>query len=222
MSHCYFTRTLRACKVLTMAKRTQPERRAATRGALLDAARAAFSEKGFARAAREDICARAGVSRGALDHHFEGKRGLFQAVFEELELEQAKRIAAAASKHSDPFEQLRAGARAYIDAASDPAIRQIIHIDARAALGFEAWHAVHQRYGVTLLESPLRALAAEPAAGAQPPSLALLAEMLLAALTAAALHVARAPDSTKALDEALSAIDVMLRAITSSDSAVER
>ena len=87
---------------------------------------------------------------------------------------------------------------------------------------FEAWHAVHQRYGVTLLEAPLRALAAEPAAGAQPPSLALIAEMLLAALTAAALHVARAPDSTKSLDEALSAIDVMLRAITSSDSAVER
>jgi AcrR family transcriptional regulator len=200
-----------------MAKRTHAERRAATRGALLDAARAAFSEQGFAGAAREDICARAGVSRGALDHHFEGKRGLFQAVFEELEREQAERIAAAASKHSEPFEQMRAGARAYIDAASDPAIRQIIHMDARAALGFEAWHAVHQRHGVTLLEAPLRALRPEPAAGTRPPSLALLAEMLLAALTAAALHVARVPDSTESLDEALSAIDVMLHAIASPD-----
>jgi len=81
-----------------------------------------------------------------------------------------------------------------------------------------AWHAIHQRYGVTLLESSLRALAAESSADKHPPSLALFARMLLAALTAAALHVARASDSTQALDEALAAIEVILRVIASSGS----
>jgi AcrR family transcriptional regulator len=200
-----------------MPRRTQAERRAATRAALLSAARAAFAEQGFARAAREDICARAGVTRGALDHHFEGKRGLFEAVFDELETEQAQRISAAASAYTDPFEQLRAGARAYIEAAVDPAIRQIIHIDARAVLGFEAWHAIHRRYGVALLEVPLRALGVGRAGQARPLSPTLLADMLLAALTAAALHAARAPNSTEALDEALLAIDVALRAFASPD-----
>lgn len=195
-----------------MPRRSQAERRAATRAALLSAARAAFAEQGFARAAREEICARAGVTRGALDHHFEGKRGLFQAVFEELEQEQAQRISAAASVHTDPFEQLRAGARAYIEAAVDPAIRQIIHVDARAVLGFEAWNAVHRRYGAALLEAPLRALGVGRPREAQPLSPTLLADLLLAALTAAALHVARTPDSALALDEALRAIEVALRA----------
>lgn len=198
-----------------MSRRTQAERRAATRAALLSAARAAFAERGFARATREDICARAGVTRGALDHHFEGKRGLFQAVFEQLEREQAQRISAAASVHTEPFEQLRAGARAYIEAAVDPAIRQIIHVDAHAVLGFEAWHAVHRRYGAALLEAPLRALGVGQTHEARPRPATLLADLLLAALTAAALHVARTPDSTEALDEALFAIDVALRAFAS-------
>ena len=65
--------------------RTQAERSATTRRALLDAARALFSERGYAGTAREDIVERAGVTRGALYHHFANKQAVFQAVFEELE-----------------------------------------------------------------------------------------------------------------------------------------
>lgn len=198
-----------------MPRRTQAERRARTRRALISAAREVFSERGFARSAREDICKRAGVTRGALDHHFEGKRGLFEAVFEELEREQAEQIAAAARARSGPLEQLRAGARAYVRAAADPAVQQVIHIDAPAALGFEAWNAVHQRYGVALLEAPLTALGVEKTTGVQ---LSLLTEILLAALTTAALHVARASDSDKALGEALQGVEVVLRALVAEDS----
>lgn len=195
-----------------MPRRTQAERRAATRDALLRAARVAFAESGFAKAAREDICASAGVSRGALDHHFDGKLGLFRAVFEQLEQEQARQIVKAASAHSEPLAQLRAGARAYLEAAADPAIRQIIHVDARAALGYEAWHEVHRRYGVALLEGPLHAQGVGGSGGpARPPS-ELLAELLLAALTAAALHVAHEPGSHKALQDAFDAADFALSA----------
>lgn len=199
---------------MNMPRRTQAERRAETREALVVAARAAFAEKGFARAAREDICAAAGVSRGALDHHFEGKLGLFEAVFEQLEEEQAQRIVKAARKHTEPSAQLRAGARAYIEAASDPAIRQIIHVDARAALGYEAWHKVHSRYGVALLEGTIRSLGEGQPPGSTQPKPALLAELLLAALTAAALHVAYGSGSRKALKEAQVAADFALSAFT--------
>ena len=67
------------------ARRTQAERREATRAALLEAARPLFAERGYEAVSSEEIVAAAGVTRGALYHHFDGKRGLFAAVFEEVE-----------------------------------------------------------------------------------------------------------------------------------------
>src|SRR5918997_2783844 len=68
-------------------RRSQAERRAATRRALLDAARELFAERGYHGAAAEEIVRRAGVTRGAMYHHFGDKRGLFRAVVEEIETE---------------------------------------------------------------------------------------------------------------------------------------
>ena len=68
-------------------RRTQAERRAATRGALLDAARGLFAVDGYAGTTTGELVRRAGVTRGALYHHFEDKRGLFRVLIEELERE---------------------------------------------------------------------------------------------------------------------------------------
>src|SRR5918997_4373477 len=68
-------------------RRSQAERRATTRRALLDAAREQFAEVGYHGASAEEIVRRAGVTRGAMYHHFEDKRGLFRAVVEEVEVE---------------------------------------------------------------------------------------------------------------------------------------
>ena len=68
-------------------RRTQAERRASTRGALIDAGRALFAEHGYAAAGREDIVVLAGVTRGAMHHHFPSKVDLFQAVYEAIEEE---------------------------------------------------------------------------------------------------------------------------------------
>ena len=73
-------------------RRRQAERSASTRRALLDSGRALFAERGFAGTAREDIVRQAGVTRGALYHHFAGKEELFRAVFEEMEREVADRV----------------------------------------------------------------------------------------------------------------------------------
>src|SRR5947209_2179178 len=94
------------------ARRTQQERRDATRRALLDAGRALFAAHGFANTPREDIVERAGVTRGALHHHFGRKEDLFRAVFSELEDEMVGRIAVTAMAGADSLAQLRLGCEA--------------------------------------------------------------------------------------------------------------
>src|SRR5262249_11751677 len=98
-----------------VTRRTQAERSEATRGALLDAARELFAANGFAATGRDEIAARAGVTRGALYHHFASKEALFRAVVEQLEEELAARIIAAAAKEPDPRQHLRVGCHAFLD-----------------------------------------------------------------------------------------------------------
>src|SRR3954454_19052238 len=76
-----------------MSSRTQAERSEATRGALIAAARGLFAERGYAGVGTEEIVRAAGVTRGALYHHFDGKRDLLRAVYEEMESEIVQRIA---------------------------------------------------------------------------------------------------------------------------------
>src|ERR1700751_4796655 len=97
-----------------------------TRAALIGAARELFAQRGYADVGTEEIVRAAGVTRGALYHHFAGKRELFEAVYEEVERELVEEIALnAGSAASDPFEALHAGTRAFLQACEDPAIQQI-------------------------------------------------------------------------------------------------
>src|SRR5581483_8980172 len=101
-----------ACMVKgeTRHTRSQAERSATTRAALVTAARALFAEHGYAGTPREQIVADAGVTRGALQHHFGDKPALFQAVYEQVEQEIVEAVAKAAMRAADdPVEQLRAG-----------------------------------------------------------------------------------------------------------------
>src|SRR5215218_1012124 len=101
-------------------RRTQAQRRATTRRALLDAARSLFAEKGYHGAAAEEIVRRAGLTRGALYHHFEDKKDLFRAVVDEMEGEIDEEIEAAESAESSLPEGVMAGYRAFVDDVLDP------------------------------------------------------------------------------------------------------
>ena len=136
--------------------RTQAQRRERTRAALIAAARTMFAELGYAGAAREDIVERAGVTRGAMYHHFTSKEALFQAVFEVVEGELCTAIAKSAMASNDPVEQLRLGARAFLDAAATSEVRRIVLLDAPAVLPVEVRRRLAEQYGLGLVREALR------------------------------------------------------------------
>lgn len=194
-------------------RRTQAERSRSTRAALIASGRALFAERGFAGTAREEIVERAGVTRGALHHHFGTKQALFSAVFEVLEQELAGRIAGAAMAGTDPRDQLRRGCHEFLDAALDPAVQRIVLLDAPAVLGWAAWREVDARYGLGLVTEGLRAVFAEGQAAPGP--VEPLAHLLLAALNEAAMLVAGAPEPARARAEVGAIVDHLLESLTS-------
>src|SRR5688500_575137 len=102
----------------------------ATRALLIEVATAAFTENGYAATSIDDIIQQAEVARGALYHHFSGKEALFRAVYEAVETDVINRVlAAAASNASSPWDAVRAGLGAFLDACSEPAFRRIVILD---------------------------------------------------------------------------------------------
>ena len=182
----------------TQAVRTQVERLAATRAALLKAARTIFAGQGYAAAATEEIVRRAKVTRGALYHHFEDKRALFDAVASEVAREIAEKIDAK-TPMDDPLKALIVGTGAFLDACLDPAARRIYLIDAPAVLGWHRWREVGVKYGLGVIEGMLAYAIAEKAIPEQP--VRSTAHVLLGALDEAALFVASAPDKDQARRE---------------------
>ena len=182
----------------TGSRRTQAERSATTRAALMAAGRELFTEHGFAGAGREQLVEAAGVTRGAMYHHFANKTELFLAVYEQLEIEVMGKVMAAA-KSDDPAVQLRDGATAYLDAAMDPAVQRVMLIDAPSVLPADVRQRVAERNGLGLVREVLAALVDRGAITTQP--VEPLARVLLAALHEAALYVAQSSDHEAARRE---------------------
>jgi AcrR family transcriptional regulator len=194
--------------------RTQADRLAATRAALLKAGRTIFAEQGYAAAATEEIVRRAKVTRGALYHHFEDKRALFDAVASDVAREIAEKIDAM-TPMDDPLKALIVGTGAFLDACLDPAVRRIYLIDAPAVLGWHRWREIDAPHGVRSLREGVTAMLA------QRPDDALAIEpttfLLAGAFNEAALWIAEAKDekaARRAMDRSLAALIKRLFVLT--------
>lgn len=178
--------------------RTQASRSAATREALIRAARPLFAEHGFAGVGTEAIVRAAGVTRGALYHQFADKRDLFAAVFEVVEAELTQRIGAAVddSGLSDPVDLMELGARIWLEACAEPEAHRIVLVEAPSVLGWERWREVGLRYGLGLVQG-LLSYAMQVGRVRQQP-VEPLAHVLIGALDEAALYVAQSPDPDRA------------------------
>jgi AcrR family transcriptional regulator len=187
------------------SKRTQADRSAATRAALVGAARPLFATKGYAAVGTDEVARAAGVTRGALYHQFAGKEELFAAVFEQVEQEVADRIALGLlSGDGDPVAVLHDGIDAWLAACAEPEVHRIVLIEAPAALGWERWREIGQRYGVGLVEAAIASLVEAGAVPRQP--VRPLAHVLVGALEEAALYAARAADRPTATAEVRAAL----------------
>lgn len=165
--------------------RTQAERSATTREAIVAAATRLFAERGYEATGIDEVTRAAGVSKGALYHHYSDKADVLAAVYEDVETKLVERLVAVASRETDPLEAVRAGAHAFLDACVDPVTRQIVLVDAPVGLGWERWRSIGSRYGFGLLLAGLQAAAdAGQIAGDH---LEERARLLLAALIEASL-----------------------------------
>ncbi len=180
----------------------------ATRSALLVAARRLFTEHGYAATSTNEIVERAGVTRGALYHHFPAKYDLFRAVFEQLEAELVDQVARAALAGSDALEQLRLGCRAFLDICLDPAVQRIVIVEGPAVLGWETWHEIEERYGHGLVVAGVAAAVDAGLVERQP--VEPLANVLFGALAQAGMVVARADDPGAARTDMETAMDRLL------------
>ena len=184
------------------------ERGLATRQGILETATRLFAEHGYAAVSIESVLAAAGVSRGALYHHFASKEALFEAVFEALEQEICAKVIASSAGARDAVRSLAAGCDAFLDLVQDQAMRQIVLTDAPSVLGWDKWREIEARYGFGLLKASLARVSAEGALPAE--MIDLFAHMLLASLNEVALVIARASDRAAASAEAKSAIATLL------------
>ena len=182
-------------------RRSQVDRSAATRAALIAAARVLFAELGFAGVGTETIVRAAGVTRGALYHQFADKTELFEAVYEAIEEDLARRLGEriAAAGASDPIEVMMLGTEAWLDACGEQEVQQIVLLDGPAVLGWERWREIGMRYGLGLVEG-LLTHAIE--VGRLPPQpVPPLAHVLVGALDEAGLYIARSEDPATASEE---------------------
>jgi AcrR family transcriptional regulator len=190
------------------ARRTQAERSEATRAALIAAGRGLFADRGYGAVGTEEIVRRAGVTRGALYHHFEGKRDLFRACYEQIEAELAQRLAEVAPAGAGALDTLRAGKELFLDAILDPEIQRIALVDAPAVLGWEEWREIGARYGLGLIEALLGAGMESGEIRRQP--LRPLAHAMLGALDEVAMFVGRAEDPRAARAEASETLESLI------------
>lgn len=175
-------------------RRTQEERSAATRDALIAAARKLWGLRGYADVGTPEIATAAGVTRGAMYHQFADKAALFREVVEVVEQDVMARMAVvvAESGAATPADAVRAAVDAWLDVSGDPEVRQLILLDAPSVLGWAEFRDVAQRYSLGMTEQMLTEAIRAGQLAEQP--VRPLAHVLIGALDEAAMVIATADD----------------------------
>jgi AcrR family transcriptional regulator len=179
-------------------RQSQADRSRATKAALTATARRLFAERGYADVSAAEIVSAAGLTRGALYHHYADKADLFRAVLIELEIEMYSEIQAAAERAeaqgvTDPIAISAASLDAYLSACERDEIVRIMLNDAPTVLGWRGWRDIENEHGLGLLIEMLEALQAAGLIPRQP--VRVLAQLLNSTLIEAALLVADARES---------------------------
>ena len=191
-------------------RRTQGERTAQTRAAMITAARRLFGAEGFAAVGAERVARDAGMTRGALYHQFADKVGLFAAVLDQVEAEIAQRVANAVAGFdpADTTGMLLAGAGAWLDASTEPDLQRIVLLDGPSVLGWDRWREICLRHTVGLIAALIQDGIDRGSLPPQP--VQALTHVLVGAVDEAALYIAQADDPATARTD----MDLVLHRLT--------
>ena len=180
----------------------------ATRGQLIEVATRLFAEHGYEGTSIEAVLSAAGVSRGALYHHFAGKEALFEAVVSAVSEQVTVELAEAVQGCVDPLDAMRTAAVAWIGLAADPVVQRVVLVDAPSVLGWDRWRAMDEGRTLGAMRAMLQAISDS---GRLPAELVgPFSHMILAALDEIVLVIARAPDSEAAVAEGRMAVRALL------------
>lgn len=180
---------------------------AETRGKLIAAARKAFGEVGYAAASMDDFTAAAGLTRGALYHHFGDKKGLLEAVIWQIDAEMGTRLAEISAAADDPWEGFVAECVAYVEMALEPEIQRILLLDGPAVLGDPSSWPNQSGCIASLTESLRRLLDEGTIANADAEA---MARLLSGAMLEASLWIANAADQEQTSGKAVGALRALL------------
>ncbi|MBM1173449.1 TetR/AcrR family transcriptional regulator [Microvirga arabica] len=189
-----------------MVRRTRAAMEA-TRATLLATARRVFGERGYADTSMDDLTAQAGLTRGALYHHFGDKKGLLAAVVEQIDAETDLRLQAISGTAEDAWQGFCDRCRAYLEMALEPEIQRIVLRDARAVLGGTLPNS--QRHCIASMQRLIDNLIQQGVvAQADPRALALL---IYGGLAETAFWIAEEDDGNVRLAQGAAALKLLLR-----------
>lgn len=187
----YLHAPLYAGPVTTANRRTNEERTRTTRQALITAARQRFEAVGYPAAGLADIAEAAGVTKGALYHHFPNKAALYDAVVVAIQDELSSHVERAAQQAETAWDKFVAAWLAFIEVADEPGIQRLM-VEAPAVLGYRRWQEIDDDHNLAAITAALEIFHSkgELAFEATPE----LARVLLAISNALGTFVSQDPD----------------------------
>lgn len=190
---------------------TQAERRSATRKTILAASRDLFAAQGFGTVSLDDVARRAGVTKGAIYHHFESKIVLFDHVVVAEQARLAERISPNAG--GDVVALFIDAARNYFTEVSAPGTRQILLIDGPSVLGWARWREIDERtFGRTVRQAIALICDGKKTGG----EMEALSSLLMGALLEGAMVCALSSDPGRSTHEMSAAFRPLLEGIQAS------
>jgi AcrR family transcriptional regulator len=189
---------------------TQAERREATTTALVAAGRELFAADGYAATSLDAVVAKAGVTKGALYHHFAGKKELFEAVFAAEQQRLLETVTAAYGEEDDAWQAFEAGCRAFLEICLEPEMQRIFLLDAHGALGWEKVREL-EHSSLDAMEAAIQLAVDQGRIEPRDPE--PLANMLFGLLCETSMVVARAPDQDRAQKDAVAELHRIFRSL---------
>lgn len=179
----------------------------ATRSALVETGRRLFIEQRYSELSADEIARAARLTRGAVYHHFGGKQGLFEAVFEQVEQELTERLTNAIGEPGNSWDTAVRALNVFLDECTDPAYQRIVLQEGPFALGWDRWRELDERYMVGLIRDLVDQLVR--AGVFKPRSIELTVRAIYGLLTELAWSLADAADGRTRREAGQIALDMI-------------